>query len=66
METCHGSGRDETRSKDFHSAVETIIYDEIVRHSNTVGFHWVSLAVVIIAHLGIVEVRDAAVGGGVS
>ena len=33
-------------------------------HADAVGFHGVALAVVVIAHLGIVEVGDAAAGGG--
>lgn len=36
------------------------MYDEIVGHADTVRLHWMSLAVVIVADCGLVEVRDTA------
>jgi len=64
MEPRHGRGTDETRAEDVHLFVEAVVDDEVVRHADAVGFHGVALAVVVVAHLGIVEVRDATAGGG--
>ena len=63
MEACHGHGTYEPRAEDIHLFVEAVIDHEIVRHTDTVGFHGMALAVVVVAHLGVVEVRDAASGG---
>ncbi len=60
METRHGHGTDETGAEDVHFFVEAVINHEIVRHADTVGFHGMALAVVIVAYFGVVEVRDAA------
>mmetsp|Transcript_5383 Transcript_5383/g.11847 ORF Transcript_5383/g.11847 Transcript_5383/m.11847 type:complete len:118 (+) Transcript_5383:1292-1645(+) len=64
MEPRHGRGTDETRAEDVHLFVEAVVDDEVVRHADAVGFHGVALAVVVVAHLGVVEVRDATAGGG--
>lgn len=61
METCHGGGGDETWAKDFHTAVETVVYDEVVCHSHTVGFHRVALAIMVVSNFGVIKVGDAAV-----
>ena len=60
MEACHGHGTYEPRAEDIHLFVEAVIDHEIVRHADTVGFHGMALAVVVVAHLGVIEVRDAA------
>jgi len=44
---------------DLHSAVETVVYDEVVGHANAVRLHWVSLAVVVVADAGFVEIRHS-------
>lgn len=44
---------------DFHAAVEGVVDDEIVRHADAVGLHWVALAVVVVADCWLVEVRYA-------
>ncbi len=59
MEARHGHGTDETGAEDVHFFVEAVIDHEIVRHADTVGFHGMALAVVIVAYFGVVEVRDA-------
>lgn len=59
METGHGGGGYVTRAKDFHAAVEAVVYDEIVGHAYTVGFHRVALTVVVVSYFRIVEVGDA-------
>lgn len=63
MESCHGGGAEKTRAEDIHFFVQAVVDYEIVRHAYTVGFHGVALTVVVITHLGVVEVRDAAGGG---
>ena len=47
-----------------HFLVEAVIYNEIVRHSHTMRLHGMPLAVMVVAHLGIVKVGNSAVGGG--
>lgn len=64
MEARHGRGADETGSEDVHFLVEAVVYDEVVRHADAVGFHGVALAVVVVAHFGIVEVGDTTVAAG--
>lgn len=59
METCHGHGGYGTWTKDIHFFVEAVIDYEIVCHTDTVGFHGMALAVVVVAYFGVVEVGDA-------
>ena len=59
MEACHGHGTYEPRAEDIHLFVEAVIDHEVMCHADTVGFHGMALAVVVVAHLGVVEVRDA-------
>lgn len=35
----------------FHFPVESIVKDEIVGHSNSVWFHWMTLAIIVIANV---------------
>lgn len=37
------------RAEDLHAAVEGVVDDEVVGHTDAVGFHWVALAVVVVA-----------------
>lgn len=64
METRHGRGADETGAEDVHSFVEAVVHDEVVGHADAVGFHWVALAVVVVAHFGIVEIGYSPGRGG--
>lgn len=66
MEPCHGRGTDKTWTEHIHLLVEAVVHNEVMCHADTMGFHGMALAVVIIAHLGIVEVGHATVacGGG--
>lgn len=48
---------------DLHATVEGVVHNQIVCHADSVGLHWVSLAVVIIADSGLVEVGHAALFG---
>mmetsp|Transcript_11111 Transcript_11111/g.16845 ORF Transcript_11111/g.16845 Transcript_11111/m.16845 type:complete len:219 (+) Transcript_11111:796-1452(+) len=56
VEACHGGGGYTGWTEHFHATVETIIHYEIVSHAETVRFHRVTLAVVVITNLGIVEI----------
>jgi len=50
-----------------HAAQQAVVVQEGVGHADAVGLHRVALPVVVVAHLGVVEVADAAlrrVGGG--
>lgn len=47
------------RAADFHAAVEAVVYDQVVRHTDSVGLHRVALAVVVIADGGLVEVAHS-------
>lgn len=60
MEARHGHGTDESGAEDVHFFVEAVIDHQVVRHADTVGFHGMTLAVVIVAYFGVVEVGDAA------
>lgn len=44
---------------DFHPTVETVVDDEIVGHADSVGLHWMTLSVVIIADCWFVEVTHS-------
>ena len=46
------------RSIDLHLSVESIVEDEIMRHPYPVGFHWMALAVVIIANVSIIIIAN--------
>lgn len=63
VKSCHGRGAEKTRAKDIHFFVQAVVDDKVVCHAYTVGLHGVALTVVVIAHLGVVKVRDAAGGG---
>jgi hypothetical protein len=43
---------------DLHFGVESIIHDQAMRHPYSVGLHRVTCNIGIVAHVGIVEVRD--------
>ena len=58
VKTRHFLGNGLVRSVDFHFSVETVVENEIVRHSNPVGFHRMALTVVVVADIEIVVVRD--------
>lgn len=45
---------------DLHEAVEGVVDDEVVRHSDAVGFHRVALAVVVVSDRRLVEVAHPA------
>lgn len=47
------------RAVDLHPTVETVVDDEIVGHADSVGFHRVALAVVVVADRGFVEVAHS-------
>ena len=42
----------------FHFPVQAIVEQEIVSHSNPVGFHGMPLSVVVISHISIVVVAN--------
>lgn len=66
METSDVGGGGWEWSDDFHFAMEGVVDDEIVGHADSVGFHWVALAVIVVADCGFVKVCDSAffaVGG---
>ena len=44
---------------DLHAAVEGVVDDQVVGHADPVGFHWVALAVVVVADARLVEVAHA-------
>ena len=60
MEAGHGGRTDEAGAEYFHPPVQAVVDDEVVRHADAVGLHGVALAVVVVAHLGIVEIGNAA------
>ena len=60
MEARHGGRTDEAGAEDLHPPVQAVVDDEVVRHADAVGLHGVALAVVVVAHLGIVEIGNAA------
>lgn len=41
---------------DLHPAVEGVVDDEVVGHADTVGFHRVALAIVVVPNCGLIEV----------
>lgn len=56
VEAADVAGGGEEGAVDLHAAVEGVVDDEVVGHADTVGLHWVALAVVVIADGGFVEV----------
>ena len=63
MKPCHCGRRDKAGAKDFHSSVEAIVDDQIMRHSNTVGFHGVALSIMVISDFSIVKIRNSTLTG---
>ena len=59
MEARHGRGRYQPGTEDLHPAVEAVVDDQVVRHADAMRLHGMALAVVIVANLGIVKVRNA-------
>jgi len=59
MEARHCRGRYQPGTEDLHPAVQAVVDHQVVRHSDTMGLHGMALAVVVVANLGIVEVRNA-------
>ena len=47
------------RAKDFHLAVETIVYDKVVCHADTMGFHGMPLPIMVVTYFSVVEVRHS-------
>lgn len=47
------------RATDFHAAVEGIVDDEVVGHTDTVGLHGVALSVVVVSDCRLIEIRHA-------
>lgn len=47
------------RSGNGHMTVEVVVLDEGVGHADTVGLHYVGLAVVVVSDIGVVEVCDS-------
>lgn len=56
MEAANVGGGGRKGTVDLHAAVERVVYDEVVRHADTVGLHWVALTVVVITDGRFVEV----------
>mmetsp|Transcript_13996 Transcript_13996/g.29900 ORF Transcript_13996/g.29900 Transcript_13996/m.29900 type:complete len:137 (+) Transcript_13996:321-731(+) len=62
MEGAHFIGTGGMTAIAFHLTVETVTEDEMMGHFYAVGFHGVGGAVVEVADVGLVEVRDALFG----
>ena len=63
MKARHDGRADETGTEYVHAFVEAVIDNEVVGHADSVGFHGVALAVVVVTYFGVVEVGYAAGGG---
>ena len=50
------SGRYKFGAKNIHFSVEPVVNNKIVRHSDSMWFHGMTLAIVVIADLWIVEI----------
>ena len=64
MKAGHGRGAHKTGSEDLHSSVKAVVHHEVVGHADAVRFHGMSLAIMVVAHLRVVEIRYAAGVGG--
>ena len=60
VESRHRGRAHEARPENLHSSVQPIVHHEIVSHADSMRLHRVTLAIVVIAHLGIVEVGNPA------
>mmetsp|Transcript_42954 Transcript_42954/g.124216 ORF Transcript_42954/g.124216 Transcript_42954/m.124216 type:complete len:207 (+) Transcript_42954:804-1424(+) len=55
----HGRRRHQPRTEDLHFPIQSIVHHQVVSHSDTMRFHRMPLPVMIISHLGIVEIGYA-------
>mmetsp|Transcript_8360 Transcript_8360/g.19617 ORF Transcript_8360/g.19617 Transcript_8360/m.19617 type:complete len:269 (-) Transcript_8360:28-834(-) len=60
MKTCHRGWIDEAGTEYVHLFVEAIVHHKVVCHSHAMWLHGVALAVVIVTHLRVVEIRHSA------
>lgn len=63
VERSHVGGLGRDWNEGFHVLVEIVVQEQAVGHSDTMGLHRVARPVVVVADVGIVEIRHLHTGG---
>lgn len=56
-------GGGQKRAVDVHFTVEAVVDDEVVGHLDADGFHWMALAVIVLADCWVVEIAHSSLSG---